>query len=325
MPKANYTSLITIGITCYNAQDTIAKAVKSALQQDWPNFEIVLVDDCSTDQSVNIVNSIMVQYDHIPITLIMHKKNMGVGSTRNTIINNAKGDFIAFFDDDDESMPNRLTKQYHNIIAYEKSLNTHLIACYASGYRLYSNGYTLKLTAIGSELLPPQGTQIVDYLLYYKQEKGVFYGRGTPTCCLMARKTTFNIVGKFDTNLRRLEDCDFAIRLGFKGGYFIGCKENLFTQYSTNAQDKSPMKNLQGESLLAQKNKKYLKRKKVYFYAKTWPKVRFYHFTNQHFKMVKLMIILWLLHPILLTNRMLTSILKRVSHEKNMRKEVKLR
>ena len=47
--------LITIGITCFNAENTIANAIKSALNQDWLNFEIIVVDDCSIDNSQNII------------------------------------------------------------------------------------------------------------------------------------------------------------------------------------------------------------------------------------------------------------------------------
>ena len=50
--------LITIGITCYNAEKTILSAINSAINQDWPNFEIIIVDDFSADGSVKIIDEV---------------------------------------------------------------------------------------------------------------------------------------------------------------------------------------------------------------------------------------------------------------------------
>ena len=52
MTPDNTQPLITVGITCFNAEDTIARAVTSAFKQNWPNLEIVIVDDCSSDSSM---------------------------------------------------------------------------------------------------------------------------------------------------------------------------------------------------------------------------------------------------------------------------------
>ena len=53
--KKSSLPLITIGITCYNAEKTIRRAVDSALSQDWPNYEVIVVDDGSTDNSLKIL------------------------------------------------------------------------------------------------------------------------------------------------------------------------------------------------------------------------------------------------------------------------------
>ncbi|MCH8285216.1 glycosyltransferase family 2 protein, partial [candidate division KSB1 bacterium] len=52
------TPLITVGITCFNAEDTIERAVRSALNQRWPNLEVVVVDDRSTDGSFDVVEKL---------------------------------------------------------------------------------------------------------------------------------------------------------------------------------------------------------------------------------------------------------------------------
>ena len=51
----NKLPLVTIGMPCYNAQDTVIRALRSALIQTWDNFEILLIDDCSTDNTVDLI------------------------------------------------------------------------------------------------------------------------------------------------------------------------------------------------------------------------------------------------------------------------------
>ena len=53
--KTNNIPLITIGITCFNASDTIERALKSAFSQDWENYEVIVIDDCSTDGTRELI------------------------------------------------------------------------------------------------------------------------------------------------------------------------------------------------------------------------------------------------------------------------------
>ena len=110
--------LITIGITAYNAQDTIERAIRSALAQNWENKEILIVDDSSTDKTRETIENVI--KGHKSVRLIRHENNKGAAGARNTILKEAKGDFIAFFDDDDESLPERICTQYKTITEYEK-------------------------------------------------------------------------------------------------------------------------------------------------------------------------------------------------------------
>ena len=79
------------------------------------------------------------------------------------------------------------------------------------------------------------GLAICDFLLFNNKLKNIYYGSGTPACSLMARKDTFLKVGKFDKLLSRQEDIDFVIRLGFKGGHFIGISDKVLNQYFLRA------------------------------------------------------------------------------------------
>ena len=311
--------LITVGITCFNAELTIKRAVESALTQDWPNLEILVVDDCSSDTSKIILQELAAKSEKIK--LIFHRHNHGAAAARNTLIKEALGEFICFFDDDDFSLSSRVSMQLNRILDYEQESATKLIACYVSGSRQYSNGYKIDLNAIGSVgsgFSVPNGSGLADYLLYYSRRNDWFYGFGVPTCALMARKTTFNAVGGFDEGLGRVEDVDFAVRLAMRGGHFIGVREKLFIQYSTISEDKSPIKNLESEIKLVEKNREYLIQQKRYYYALNWPKLRYWHFRRRYDKFLGIFIGLFIRNPIVVTKHFLSTGPKRLLHEVKM-------
>lgn len=305
--------MVSIGITCFDAEDTILRALQSALKQNWSPKEIIVVDDASTDGSAEIIRSC--SEEHPEIMLYQHPTNLGAAGARQTILNHANGDFIVFFDDDDLSFPGRIEEQYKRIIEYENKTGEHLIACYASGTRLYPNGYEVEMKAIGSQDRIPHGKAVADRLLFYGGPQDFFYGVGTPTCSLMARKSTFDIVGGFDPNFRRVEDVDFAIRLALNGGHFIGNKEKLFVQYSTNAVDKNPDKNCNAEQQLADKYKEYLETVNRYRYAKKWPLIRYYHFKRQYFRLLCVLTELLLFYPFAVPAHFLRTAPRRILHE----------
>jgi glycosyltransferase involved in cell wall biosynthesis len=89
----------------YNRERFIARAINSCLQQDFEDFEIIVVDDCSTDASAKIVQNI----NDPRIILIRHNVNQERLIARNTGARASKGDWIIWFDSDDELLPNALT------------------------------------------------------------------------------------------------------------------------------------------------------------------------------------------------------------------------
>jgi glycosyltransferase involved in cell wall biosynthesis len=306
----------TVGLTSFNAELTIEKAIQSARSQNWSNLEIVIVDDCSTDGSWEIITRIADQDPRVKA--VCHSINGGPAAARNTILETASGEFVAFFDDDDESLPDRIHIQYETLRAYEVSYGVELVACYASGLRRYTNGYELLVDAIGSRPEVPQGEVVADYLLFNGRRHGVFYGAGTPTCSLLARLSTFRAVGGFDNSLRRVEDVDFAIRLAMLGGHFIGCPDRLYMQHATATADKTPKKNLEAELHLVEKYSAYLLRKKRYSYARDWFQVRFYHFNGEYCRFISALIMFLFRYPLNGIQHLLCSAPARLRHENKM-------
>lgn len=311
------TPLVTIGIACFNADDTIRRAVRSALSQDWPKLEVIIVDDASTDESVAMVKS---EIAAAPMArLVRHAENTGPAGSRNTVLARANGEYVAFIDDDDEALPGRIGAQVEALERHERRTGAKLIACHASGRRVYGNGYTMNLPAIGSRGgEAPNGSAVADYLLFHRRHPRWFYGGGTPACSLLARRATFSEVGGFDESLRRIEDVDFAIRLALKGGHFVGTRGIQFVRYSTTAPDKSPETNLEAEQYLAEKHKRYLDSIGRYQYAKRWPQLRYWHFKRDYRRFFVELAGLMARYPLAVPRHLASTGPKRLMHERRI-------
>ena len=308
--------LITVGITCYNASHTIARAIASATAQDWPNLEILVVDDGSVDSSLTVVQE-LAQSD-ARIRVVPHDSNRGCAAARNTLVREARGEFLAFFDDDDVSHPTRVRRQYEHIVAHERHTGAKRVACYASGVRHYPNGYQMPLHAIGSQPTIPVGVTLVDYLLAFVRPPGVFFGTGTPTCSLMAKVETFRAVGDFDIAMRRQEDADFAVRLGLLGGHFIGTPEPLFTQYASSGSDKNARAEHDSLIHLLHKNRDYLEQRRLYRYMLGWAEVRYRHFNREPLKALAALLQLALRAPLRTSRHFAVSAFRRHWHERKI-------
>lgn len=314
-------SLVTIGIPCFNAQSTIARAVRSALFQNWPLLEILVVDDASSDESIRASERAIASDPRARI--IRHETNKGPAGARNTILEEAAGDFIVFFDDDDESLPERVRAQIEAIIACEELTGAEHVACYASGRRIYPNGYELALPAIGSRGLFPTGPPVVDYLLFRGRNTAWFMGAGTPACALAARRRTLTVAGGFDTTLRRVEDADLAVRLAFLGAYFVGTSKILFLQHATHSPDKSNEVNFDAEMNLAEKYAEYLRSVGRYEYARRWPRLRYWHFKRNYLRFIADLAELFLRYPLTVTRHLLTTGPRRLLHESRIRRRIR--
>ncbi|GHE89417.1 glycosyltransferase family 2 protein [Thalassotalea profundi] len=100
--------LVSVVIPVYNGSEYLKNTIDSILAQDYQAFEIILVNDGSTDDSAELIESLSEKTNKIKL---YNKENGGVAAARNYGIDRAKGDFIAFCDQDDLWLPEKLTKQ----------------------------------------------------------------------------------------------------------------------------------------------------------------------------------------------------------------------
>lgn len=261
--------LVTIGITAFNARDSVGRAVASALAQDWRPLDIVVVDDASTDGTWDLVLALAAP--HPEIRAFRQNTNQGVGAARNRVVAEARGDFIAFFDDDDESAPDRVRRQHERIAQYEAQFARGApVACHTARRQVAPDGGQRVEPTMGVRLnvLAPNGAAVARRILMGAPlDDG--YG-ALATCSQMARTTTYRQLGGFDAGFRRVEDTDFCVRLALAGGHFVGLAEPLVTQTLTRTSDKSLAGELTYKLRLVDKHRGEFDNPGHYRYCREW-------------------------------------------------------
>ena len=186
----------SVVIPLYNKEAYVAKTLNSVLNQTYQNFEVIIVNDCSTDNSLNVVHKI----DDSRFKIIEHNKNKGLSASRNTGINAATHSYVAFLDADDYWDSTYLETMWNLIKEYpdESVFATH-----------YRENYKGKFYLPKSKL--PSNTKGKSVVIndFFK----VNLGRLILTqSCIVAHKDIFKVVGNYDENVTFAEDIDFYIR-----------------------------------------------------------------------------------------------------------------
>lgn len=182
---------VSVIIPAFNAMPHLPQTIESVLQQTFNDFEILIIDDASTDSTVEWISQIK---DH-RIHLIQQTKNQGPNAARNLGINSAKGDYIAFLDADDIWEPAKLFKQVEIL---ERDIHIGLI--YTSATIMNEEG------------------QVTGRLFVARKEGNVWESliQGNFVDCpssVIVRRECFNQVGLFDVNFRCFEDWEMWIRI----------------------------------------------------------------------------------------------------------------
>jgi glycosyltransferase involved in cell wall biosynthesis len=293
--------LITIGITYYRASDTIEDAVASALAQTWDNIEIIIVDDYSNDGQGDVLDRLDQQHDNLKV--IRQSKNKGVAESRNEIIRHAKGVFVAFFDDDDASQPDRLSRQYRRITSYEETYaNGAQVICHAARTQRYPNGDERHESTMGSnDGLAPHGHDVALRTLTGKPHPNIF--GSVATCSQMARLDTYRDLGGFDAKFRRSEDTEFIVRAAINGAHFPGLDVPLVLQTMTLSSDKKLIDERRFALALLEKHQSFINTYSPFKFHLNWLKVKYQFLQKQRFRFALNLAILAVTHPMLTMKR----------------------
>lgn len=202
--------MISVVIPLYNKEKSIASTLRTVLNQTFSDYEIVIVNDGSTDGSVEEIEK--VQDDRIRL---VHQPNAGVSAARNRGIEEAKGDLIAFLDADDEWKPEYLATQYH---LFQKYPECSVFACNYE-FRDVSG----KVTPTLIHKLPFVGG---DGILSNYFEVASCSHPPLWTSAVMVKKQTMQAIGGFPVGVTSGEDLLTWARLSMKGQIAF-CKRPL--------------------------------------------------------------------------------------------------
>ena len=147
MNKIIENPLISVLLSVYNDDKNIQKSIDSILSQSYKNIELLVIDDCSTDNTYKIINEIK----DIRVRIFRNKNNQGLTKSLNTLIKESKGQILARQDSDDISLPNRLEIQYNELpkisirCLYNKSLYKRFKTIYSKILTFVANRYCKKI------------------------------------------------------------------------------------------------------------------------------------------------------------------------------------
>ncbi|EGQ9809187.1 glycosyltransferase family 2 protein [Vibrio parahaemolyticus] len=105
----NNEDVVSIIMPTYNSEQTVVESIQSVLSQTYKNWELIIVDDRSTDNTWQVIQTYADKYDNIRV--FQNKENLGAGASRNFAIKKARGRFIAFLDSDDLWTEDKLAEQ----------------------------------------------------------------------------------------------------------------------------------------------------------------------------------------------------------------------
>ena len=192
----------------YNGSRYLGEAIKSILNQTFSDFEFLIIDDASTDDSVEIIKS----YEDARIRLIENEKNFGLSATLNKGLDLAHGKYIARMDQDDLSLPNRLQKQ----VQY---LEDHPNICVLGTWwkNIDENNKTLCIVR-----LPIQAFEC-GFWVFVIGEQAV----GHP--CVMFRLAEIISLGGYDEKYNIAQDLDLWFRASANDLQFANIPEVMFS------------------------------------------------------------------------------------------------
>ncbi|GBD39772.1 UDP-Glc:alpha-D-GlcNAc-diphosphoundecaprenol beta-1,3-glucosyltransferase WfgD [bacterium HR37] len=200
---------VSVIIPTYNRAGFLRSAIRSVLNQTFQDFEIIVVDDGSIDCSAKeVVN----EFRDPRIRYIRHEVNRGGSAARNTGIKASRGRYIAFLDDDDEWLPEKLQKQIEVLYSSPERVGgvyTGFLILDRSNERLLRRWIPSKRGYLLSELAKENCIKT--------------------TSTLLLRKECFDKVGLFDENLASSQDYDMWIRISKK--FHFECVEEPLVKY----------------------------------------------------------------------------------------------
>jgi len=188
--------LVTVIIPSFNMAEHLPHAVRSVLRQHYHHFEILVVDDGSTDNTEEVAGAFRDRRVHY-----IRRENGGLSAARNTGLREARGKYICFLDADDSFLPGKTAAQV-------RFLEDHPYAAMVTGNTLRTDAEwrTLYRMSLPAGLVRPPSLLVSNLF---------------PVNAVLLRASWARKVGAFDETLKGAEDWDYFVRLVFEGGRIL--------------------------------------------------------------------------------------------------------
>lgn len=184
--------LVSVVIPAYNAEAYIAESLESILNQSYDNIEVLVIDDHSTDRTLDICKALALTDSRVRI--ISNEKNVGIGANRERGIQQSKGTYICWQDADDISLPDRVESQ---VAFLELHPHVGIVGGYITFFNEEGDGVTRKYSQEDKTL-----------------RRNIFRYNPVAQPASMMRRECFDRVGGYDPQYRLSEDLDMQFRIG---------------------------------------------------------------------------------------------------------------
>jgi glycosyltransferase involved in cell wall biosynthesis len=205
---------VSVNLCCYNGEKYLEEALQSVLLQTYKDWELVVVNDGSTDSTERIIKSHMAAGESI---VYHYQENAGLGSARRKALQLSSGSYIALIDQDDMWLPEKLEKQ---VRAFEVDRSLGLV--YSDTYFIDQDGKELGTAFKRSP--PPAGDPFVGLLTHRNF---------MPCLTVLIRRDAAQDVRGFNETLKYVEDYDLFLRIALK--YKVSCIPEPLAKYRIHA------------------------------------------------------------------------------------------
>ena len=216
MPSNINAPQISVVLTTYNRSKCLARAINSILNQTLTNFELVIINDGSTDDTRKVLADYAKKDERIKV---YHQRNSGLAQARNAGVRQAKGAYIAFMDDDDYSLPKRLEEQL-----YFLQRHAQFAACICH----YQHVRKINDKIANKSSCEPRNEDMVYNKERLKNIPVIIYPLSPIT---MITKEAFQSCGGYRPFFKITEDLDFTLR--FQEKFRFGVVPKLLYEYTT--------------------------------------------------------------------------------------------
>jgi glycosyltransferase involved in cell wall biosynthesis len=226
---AQTTELVSVIIPCYNGERFLPESIESLLAQTYNQFEIIVIDDGSTDESANIIA-------RYPDIRYVYQENQGVAKARNRGYRESRGRYLVFLDQDDRLLPKALETNLHYLKKFPQCA--------------FVFGFCSRIRAKGSRMLLQLDRRPVKEEDYYQAllSGGRVVHKLCPPSVAMFHRHVFEAVGGFDVDAAPADDYDIYLRIARE--FQIYCHNTIVAEYRIHGSNQGMDAALMSEACL---------------------------------------------------------------------------